>query len=729
MEVNHSNQSSIITPTNSNNQFADQNQILFSNSNLNSNMQLNDLNKLNQQAPKTPPIINGALNQNLNQNQTFKNININNITPYFSTSNQSLFSLNDTTPSNFAPINDSITNTPFGTSAVNNFLESDYFSTPITTNNTNNTNNTNTSIIQHNRTNSLPTSFKVLNSNQNFISNSNSSLRTTPLNTNLAHGDHCSFNINRFSLPAIVDDDNLNSSFSNNSLSSNNNNVPSPNSISSLERQLNNLSFEISPASYTPTRRNTLFSTASISSAGTTASMSSFSNLNQSLNQQSTRSCNATNNMSNFSSLNQYNNNNNNNNIATNNGNVTQNIDKNSPKLLPSSSTPSVSSSSGQTTNPSPTSSSVDLSTLTSSDIIILSKDQHGCRMLQKKIDDSCPTNLPLIFNATYKHSTALMLDPFGNYLIQKMMVSATPSQLSLIIIEITPNIEQIATNLHGTRALQKLIGCLSTPNHHDLIALAISPQIVKLVHDLNGNHVIQKLISHFFGDDLDFLINLIIINLIEIASHKHGCCVLQKLLNKCSPYQIQKISNEILRNSVHLMKDQFGNYVIQYLISLDIDGINYQLLQLVANQLVPLSCGKFSSNVVEKCLKLNPSDNLNNIHPLLAALLNIHVLMTLIKDQYGNYVVQTALEVANWPIKCVIAEMIRPMLPTIRYTNYGKRIHTKVIAILSELDNSSNNQANISMSNLVMNNNIASSSANNNNNNLLPGINFSTQN
>lgn len=110
---------------------------------------------------------------------------------------------------------------------------------------------------------------------------------------------------------------------------------------------------------------------------------------------------------------------------------------------------------------------------------------------------------------------------------------------------------------------------------------------------------------------------------------------------------------------------------------------------------------------------------------------------MSLIKDQYGNYVVQTALEVADWPVKCVMAEMVRPMLPNIRYTNYGKRIHTKVVSILAELDKNNNNNNNNTggshspsygsqtHSNPKINGGAHGSNINTDNN-LLPGINFS---
>jgi hypothetical protein len=694
---------------------------------------------LHSSTPNTP--VNNHLNNlcnHINKNNTNNtNINTNNNPRYLQNPNS--FYLPISNNSNNLLDTPNTPNTPY--SMYNSYsphqnLENDLLISNNSTNNVNfpdtntnfnfNVNNTNNSFnankidnytTNYIRTPSLTTPLK-LSGIPNNTPSSSCSIKST--NLSLISDSHPSLNINRFSIPAVTDND--------------------PNNYS-LERQLNNLSFDINNnKNNLPTRRNTLFSNASVSSTATSNSIISANSTNQLSNNSAKNSLRSAN--SNILGANQFSSNLDLNSKSTSTPppppsssssslslsntilNANTNTDVNVKATLNTNVTTISSKSSNNNFNNNVNSLAlipIDLSALSSTEIILLSKDQNGCRMLQKLIDDDHSKNLPIVFNATYKNSSKLMLDPFGNYLIQKLMISATASQISLIIIDITPNIEQIAINLHGTRALQKLIGCLTTSNHHDLIALAISPVIVNLIHDLNGNHVIQRLIAHFFANDLDFLINLIIIHLIEIATHKHGCCVLQKLLNKCSNFQIQKVSNEILKNSVYLMKDQFGNYVIQYLISLNIDSINYQLLKLVADELVPLSYGKFSSNVVEKCLKLNPSGcSLNgNIHPLLASMINVQTLMSLIKDQYGNYVVQTALEIADWPIKCVMAEMIKPLLPNIRYSNYGKRIHSKVITILSEME--SNNELINLQKDFIDSPNTPS--------NLLPGINFLTHN
>lgn len=53
--------------------------------------------------------------------------------------------------------------------------------------------------------------------------------------------------------------------------------------------------------------------------------------------------------------------------------------------------------------------------------------------------------------------------------------------------------------------------------------------------------------------------------------------------------------------------------------------------------------------------------------------------LKSLLQDAYGNYVIQTALSQAQPQQKANLEEKIRPLLPTLRNTNYGKRIQNKI--------------------------------------------------
>lgn len=319
----------------------------------------------------------------------------------------------------------------------------------------------------------------------------------------------------------------------------------------------------------------------------------------------------------------------------------------------------------------------------TNEEIIQLSKDQHGCRLLQKKLDDDFNFNFPQIFNAILPFASQLMVDPFGNYLIQKIMQISTPNDLSLIIMEISSNIYPISINCHGTRAIQKLLDCISNDDHYQLLLNCIKPNIVNLIHDLNGNHVIQKVLANFNGIHFNNMVTVIINHLLPISTHKHGCCILQKMISKSTPMELEFISDKILMNSISLMIDQFGNYVVQYMLTLDLPNFNNQLMRLVSINIINLSCGKFSSNVVEKCLSIRTGD----LNPVLISLISFEVLNVLIRDQYGNYVVQTTLNVSDWDIKCVIVELIKPILPTIKYTNYGKRIHQRAISIANEMD------------------------------------------
>ncbi|WVQ85355.1 hypothetical protein IAT38_007520 [Cryptococcus sp. DSM 104549] len=312
-------------------------------------------------------------------------------------------------------------------------------------------------------------------------------------------------------------------------------------------------------------------------------------------------------------------------------------------------------------------------------ELLTLCKDQHGCRYLQKKLEDGDPKHRDMIFNETYGHFPELMTDPFGNYLCQKLLEFSTEEQRSAIIDSVANDLVGISLNMHGTRAVQKMVDFLAQPRQAKQIRtliLALSMNVVALIKDLNGNHVIQKCLNKLIPEDNQFIYNAIAANLIEVATHRHGCCVLQRSIDHASPAQRMQLVTEIIFNSLYLVQDPFGNYVIQYILDLNDARFSEPLIRTFIGNVCSLSVQKFSSNVVEKCIRVADTE-VRKV--LVGEVLNRSRLEKLLRDSYGNYVIQTILDYCEIGQRMVLVECIRPILPSIRNTPYGKRIQSKL--------------------------------------------------
>jgi hypothetical protein len=85
-----------------------------------------------------------------------------------------------------------------------------------------------------------------------------------------------------------------------------------------------------------------------------------------------------------------------------------------------------------------------------------------------------------------------------------------------------------------------------------------------------------------------------------------------------------------------------YRNYVVQYVMNLKIPNANSRLAQQFEGKYIHLSMQKFSSNVVEKCLKFfKEADKANIILELLAT----PHLQHLLQHPYANYVIYSALQ------------------------------------------------------------------------------------
>ncbi|CDR87231.1 related to PUF4-member of the PUF protein family [Sporisorium scitamineum] len=309
-------------------------------------------------------------------------------------------------------------------------------------------------------------------------------------------------------------------------------------------------------------------------------------------------------------------------------------------------------------------------------DIFALCKDQHGCRFLQKKLEESNPAHRDMIFSETFTHFAELMTDPFGNYLCQKMLEYCTDEQRNLIVELVAPELVTISLNMHGTRAVQKMIDFLSTPRQIHSIIVALSMNVVTLIKDLNGNHVVQKCLNRLGAEDNQFIYNAVAAHCVEVATHRHGCCVLQRCIDHASEAQRVQLVAEITYNALTLVQDPFGNYVVQYVLDLSVPRFTDAVVRQFVGNVCLLSVQKFSSNVIEKCIRVSEPGVRKQ---LIEELLNRTRLEKLLRDSFANYVVQTSLDYADPVQRMRLVECIRPILPVIRNTPYGKRIQSKL--------------------------------------------------
>jgi hypothetical protein len=311
--------------------------------------------------------------------------------------------------------------------------------------------------------------------------------------------------------------------------------------------------------------------------------------------------------------------------------------------------------------------------------IYSLCKDQHGCRFLQKKLEERDARVVELIFNEVYEHMVELMIDPFGNYLCQKLLEHCTEHQRTVIIEKVSNDLVKISKNMHGTRAVQKMIEYLTSPEQVALIRQALKNHVVTLIQDLNGNHVIQRCLNKLSPEDNQFIYDSVsqTNSCVEVATHRHGCCVLQRCIDHASDTQKLQLINEIIANALVLVQDPYGNYVVQYVLDLPFPGLASELARRFIGHIPILSTQKFSSNVVEKCLGVADPHTRALI---IQEVIEYDNLLYLLQDPYANYVIQTSLNVSEPMQHARLVEAIRPHLPALRNTPYGKRIQNKIL-------------------------------------------------
>uniref|UniRef100_A0A671MFZ7 Pumilio homolog 1 n=1 Tax=Sinocyclocheilus anshuiensis TaxID=1608454 RepID=A0A671MFZ7_9TELE len=312
--------------------------------------------------------------------------------------------------------------------------------------------------------------------------------------------------------------------------------------------------------------------------------------------------------------------------------------------------------------------------------VMEFSQDQHGSRFIQLKLERASPAERQLVFNEILQAAYQLMVDVFGNYVIQKFFEFGSLDQKLALAERIRGHVLSLALQMYGCRVIQKALEFIPSDQQNEMVR-ELDGHVLKCVKDQNGNHVVQKCIECVQPHALQFIIDAFKGQVFALSTHPYGCRVIQRILEHCLPEQTLPILEEIHQHTEQLVQDQYGNYVIQHVLEHGRVEDKSKIVSEIRGNVLGLSQHKFASNVVEKCVTHSlRAERAMLIDEVCSMADGPHsALYTMMKDQYANYVVQKMIDVAEPTQRKIVMHKIRPHIATLRKYTYGKHILAKL--------------------------------------------------
>ncbi|CAK9784503.1 ARM repeat-containing protein [Cutaneotrichosporon oleaginosum] len=306
--------------------------------------------------------------------------------------------------------------------------------------------------------------------------------------------------------------------------------------------------------------------------------------------------------------------------------------------------------------------------------------DQHGSRFIQNKLETASPEERAKVFEEVMPNAYQLMTDVFGNYVIQKLFEHGDQQQKAALAKKMEGHVLQLSMQMYGCRVMQKALEHLLLEQREKLVA-ELEGHIIECVKSSNANHVIQRLISL---DPPKEVTDAFIGHVQELSAHPFGCRVLQKSFEVLDPVKIRPLLNEMHNCSLKLMIDQFGNYVVQSVLT-DAPGREADRDRVIGGmkgRIFELSRHKFASNVVERAIRTAKREDKRAIIAEMmgdTAEEGENRIGTLLRDGFGNFTVQTALSEADPDQRDKLLGIIVPLMPQLRHSPCGRRLDAKL--------------------------------------------------
>ncbi|KAK8682716.1 hypothetical protein V6N13_055091 [Hibiscus sabdariffa] len=274
--------------------------------------------------------------------------------------------------------------------------------------------------------------------------------------------------------------------------------------------------------------------------------------------------------------------------------------------------------------------------------IITMAMSEDGSEFLQILLSSRDSRISNLIFTRVFELILELMTHQFGPYLFQKLVESVDENRLLMIMEKLTipeNHIYHASVHKYGSFSVKKLITALKRSPLISYVTNALSNKFEKLMTHPTGRYVIMECLNVLDSRTNDLLYVRAMEGCLELSRHKQGAVSMNACIARIKGPRRDQLLNMICDNVRFLAQDPTGNYVVQCVIGLGNPAIIDQIFNLLEELYVKLSMAKTESHLVEQCLQLS------GMNWVISEFIGSDEFVMVVKDRYGNYVVQTALK------------------------------------------------------------------------------------
>ena len=248
-------------------------------------------------------------------------------------------------------------------------------------------------------------------------------------------------------------------------------------------------------------------------------------------------------------------------------------------------------------------------SQFTKKNILMTFNNQKSTKQLQRSLVGASEETIDNLINELSGLFSTIIKNKNGNYFCSDLFKICKKEQRIKILNELRTTISDDCTDEYGTHPIQHLIELSSSEEEFKLLLFSFNDfnKILMASLNQNGSFVVQKLIVHI-PEKLRMNFNIIFIKLFCIlARDMYGVCTVKKFIGYTkNELIIKQLLNSLMINFVNIANNQYGNYLIQYILEKwwKTEEGKY-LKKMIVSKFQILSTNHYSAYICDLFLKL----------------------------------------------------------------------------------------------------------------------------